>query len=171
MSSGTGHSVDTVNTALRHKAAKTIGLVSLPFSRRLRAVTPLAVRVVVGMVMIAHAGHFTPDEFGVILDQRLGLPLSTFVAWVVTLMLYIGGALFILGLFSRWVAIGFIVHMTLAVALIDVHEGLAPQSGGGMQIALLLLTGSLVILVSGPGPLSLDNVIGWDSGWSDKPSS
>lgn len=160
----TGHNVEPVNTALKRTLADTV---SMPFTRRLRPVTPLVVRLVVGSVMIAHAGHFTPGELGVILDQRLGLPFSTLIAWAITLMLYIGGALFIIGLLSRWVAVPFIVHMSSAVALIDVHEGLAPQSGGGMQIALLLLTGSLVILASGPGPFSLDNIIGWDNGWSD----
>lgn len=118
--------------------------------------------------MIAHAGHFTPDEFGAILAGRLGLPLSVPIAWAVTLMLYAGGALFMVGLLSRWIAVPFIVHMSLAVALIDIHEGFAPQSGGGMQIALLLAVGSLVILVCGPGPLSMDRVIGWDNGLSDE---
>ena len=82
-------------------------------------------------------------------------------------MLYVGGALFIAGLLSRLVAIPFMIHMTLATLLIDIHEGLAPTSGGGMQISLLLLVGSLVIYVRGPGPLSLDNAFGWDNGWND----
>ena len=139
---------------------------SVPLAGRLAPITPLAVRVVVGAVMIAHAGHFTPAEFGTILNQRLGLPFSHVIAWAVTVMLYLGGTLFIVGLLSRLVAIPFMIHLTSATLLIDIHEGLAPASGGGMQVALLLLVGSLVIYVHGPGPWALDNAFGWDNGWN-----
>ena len=54
---------------------------SLPLTGLLEPATPLAVRIVVGAVMIAHAGHFTPAEFGGILNQRLGLPFSDGIAW------------------------------------------------------------------------------------------
>jgi uncharacterized membrane protein YphA (DoxX/SURF4 family) len=56
--------------------------------------------------------------------------------------------------------------MILAALLIDLREGLAPESGGGMQISLLLLVSSLVIFVRGPGRFSCDNLLGWDEGWS-----
>jgi uncharacterized membrane protein YphA (DoxX/SURF4 family) len=143
-----------------------LALGSAPLASRLAPVTPLLVRIVVGAVMIAHAGHFAPAEFGVILNQRLGLPFSELLAWASTLMLYIGGGMFVLGLASRLVAIPFMLQMTFATLLIDIHEGLAPTSGGGMQIPLLLLVSSLVIYVCGPGPLSLDSVFRLDRGWA-----
>jgi uncharacterized membrane protein YphA (DoxX/SURF4 family) len=39
-----------------------------------------------------------------------------------------------------------------------------------MQIPLLLVAALLVVLVTGPGPLSLDRLIGWESGWHSRPS-
>lgn len=89
----------------------------------LRPVTPLIVRVVAGVVMIAHATHFTPAEFGAILGRRVGLPFPDALAWTGTVLLYAGGA-------------------------------------------LLLIAALLVVFVTGPGPVSLDRLIGWDNGWS-----
>lgn len=144
------------------RAAAVVGSVTAS----LRPVTPLVVRVVAGVVMIAHATHFTPAEFGAILDRRVGLPFPGALAWTGTVLLYAGGALLIVGLLSRLVTVPVIAHMTLAIALVDVHEGLAPRSGGGMQVALLLIAALLVVFVTGPGPVSLDRLIGWDNGWS-----
>jgi uncharacterized membrane protein YphA (DoxX/SURF4 family) len=128
------------------------------------------VRVVAGVVLIAHATHFTPAQFGGILRQRVGLPFAEVFAWGGIALLYVGGTLLAVGLLSRLVAVPLTAHMGLAIALIDIHEGLAPRSGGGMQIALLLIAALLVVFVTGPGPVSLDRLIGWDNGWTRAPS-
>ncbi|MGW4487828.1 DoxX family protein [Amycolatopsis sp. NPDC004368] len=140
-------------------------LVSLPPSRYLRPVVPLFVRLVAGTVMIGHGTHFTPAAFGEVVRQHFGLPLSGLIGWAVTLLMFIGGGLVILGLFTRIVAVPSIVHLTLGALLIDSAEGFAPREGGGMQIPLMLVAALLVLLATGPGRLSLDNAFGWDNGW------
>lgn len=87
------------------------------------------------------------------------------MAWTGTVLLYVGGTLLILGFLARLIVLPLIVHMILAIALVDRYEGLAPRSGGGMQIALLVIAALLVVLTTGPGPLSLDFLLGWDNGW------
>jgi uncharacterized membrane protein YphA (DoxX/SURF4 family) len=143
----------------------------LPPVQRLAPVAPLVVRVVVGLTMIAHGFHYGPVEFGLVAEQAFGVPFPMLIGWAVTLLLFGGGSLFVIGMLSRLVAIPSIVHLTLAAALWDVREGFAPVEGGGMQIPLLLIAGFLVVLLAGPGPVSLDSVLGWDNGWEQRPQA
>ncbi len=145
--------------------------VSLPPVQRLAPVAPLVVRVVVGLTMIAHGFHYDPVEFGRLAQQVFGVPFPMLIGWAVTLLLFGGGSLFVLGMLSRLVAILSIVHLTLAAALWDVREGFAPVEGGGMQIPILLIAGFVVVLFAGPGPVSLDSLLGWDNGWEQRPQA
>ncbi|MFD7599727.1 DoxX family protein [Streptomyces mirabilis] len=141
-------------------------LVSVPPVQRLTPVAPLIIRLVVGSVLIAHGFHFSPAEFGGFAAQEFGLPFPGLIGWGVTLLLFVGGGLLVVGLLSRLIAIAASVHMMLGIFLWDIKEGFAPQAGGGVQIPLLLLAGLLLVLLSGPGPFSIDKLLGWDDGWS-----
>lgn len=141
-------------------------LVSVPPVQRLAPVAPLIVRLVVGSVLIAHGFHFSPAEFGGLAAQEFGLPLPGLVGWAVTLLLFGGGSLLVVGLLSRLTAVAASLHMVLAIFLWDINEGFAPVTGGGAQIPLLVIAGLLTVLLSGPGPFSIDNLLGWDNGWS-----
>jgi uncharacterized membrane protein YphA (DoxX/SURF4 family) len=142
-------------------------LVSLPAVQRLAPLTPALVRLAVGSVLIGHGFHFTPTEFGGLL-KGAGVPFPMLFSWLVTLLLFGGGGLLIVGLLSRLVAIPALVHLTLAIFMVEVGEGFTPKSGGGVQIPLLLIAGLLVVLLTGPGPVSLDAAIGWDNGWEHR---
>lgn len=145
--------------------------VSLPPLQRLAPLAPLVVRVVVGLIMIAHGFHYGPVEFGLLAQQVFGVPFPMLIGWAVTLLLFGGGSLFVFGMLSRLVAIPSIVHLTLAAALWDVREGFAPVEGGGMQIPILLIAGFVVVLFAGPGPVSVDSALGWDNGWEQRPQA
>ncbi|MBA2946842.1 DoxX family protein [Streptomyces himalayensis] len=138
----------------------------VPPVQGLAPVAPLIVRLVTGSVLIAHGTHFSPAEFGALSQAEFGLPFPTFIGWFVTILLYGGGSLMILGLVSRQVAIAASIHMLIAIFLWDRKEGFAPVTGAGVQIPLMLLAGLLVILLSGPGPYSVDKLLGLDDGWS-----
>ncbi len=139
--------------------------VSLPPLQPLAPLAPLVVRVVVGLIMIAHGFHFGPTGFGLLVQQEFGLPFPMLIGWAVTLDLVGGGALFVIGGLSRLVAIPSIVHLTLAIFLWDIRDGFAPLDGGGVQLPLLLIAGFLLVLLAGPGPVSVDSLLGWDNGW------
>jgi putative oxidoreductase len=132
---------------------------------RLAGFAPLVARVIVGMIMVAHGWQkltqFGPANFGQSLAER-GVPLPVFMGYVVTCAELIGGILLIVGLLSRLAALVLTIDLIVALLLVKVDVGLiAPQgSGAGAELDLALIAGFLVVLLAGPGRLSLDHALG-----------
>jgi putative oxidoreductase len=94
-----------------------------------------------------YAGMF-PDPLGIGVKPGLGL---------VTFAEVVGAALLVLGLLTRFGALTLAIDM--AVAFFMVHKmavGNAPHSG---ELALVYLAGFVVLLIAGPGKLSMDKVL------------
>ena len=139
---------------------------SLAPMARLASLAPLAVRVIVGIIMVAHGLQKLtggPANFGQGLSG-MGVPLPVLMAYVVTFVELIGGILLIIGLLSRLAALLLTTDLAVAILLVKVNTGLiAPQgSGAGAELDLALIAGLLVILFAGPGKLSLDYALGLD---------
>jgi putative oxidoreductase len=84
------------------------------------------------------------------------------MGYVVTCAELIGGILLIVGLLSRLAALVLTIDLIVALLLVKVDVGLiAPQgSGAGAELDLALIAGFLVVLLAGPGRLSLDHALG-----------
>lgn len=138
----------------------------------LAGLAPLIVRIIVGIIMAVHgfqklAGG--PANFGAFLGQ-LGVPAPTLMAFVVTFVELGGGILLILGLFSRLAALLLTINLTVAILLVKLSIGLiapADQPGVGYELDLALIAGFLTILFAGPGPVSIDRILGLDSKTSE----
>jgi putative oxidoreductase len=133
---------------------------------RLAGIAPLAVRIMVGIIMFAHGLQKLqggPANFGGLLSQ-LGVPAPELMAYVVTFVELVGGALLIVGLLSRLSALLLTIDLVVAILLVKLNIGLiAPQgSGAGAELDLALIAGFLVILLAGPGRFSLDYALGID---------
>jgi putative oxidoreductase len=104
-----------------------------------------------------------PANFGGLLSQ-LGVPALELMAYVVTFVELVGGALLIVGLLSRLSALLLTIDFVVAILLVKLNVGLiAPQgSGAGAELDLALIAGFLVILLAGPGRFSLDYALGID---------
>src|SRR5918997_2670391 len=129
---------------------------------------PLVVRVLVGVIMAAHGWQKLqggPSGFGQAL-AGLGVPLPELMAYVVTFVELVGGVLLIVGLLSRLAALLLTINLVVAILLVKVNIGLiaAPQQGAGAELDLALIAGFLVILLMGPGSVSLDRVLGFEKG-------
>lgn len=143
---------------------------------RLAGLAPLVVRVIVGVIMAAHglqklAGG--PGNFGGFLAQ-MGVPAPTPMGYVVTFVELVGGILLILGLFSRLAALLLTIDLVVAILLVKVNIGLiapADQPGTGAELDLALIAGFLVVLLAGPGRLSLDYILGIERAPEDRASS
>ncbi len=134
---------------------------------RLAGFAPLVVRVLVGIIMAAHGLQKLqggPENFGQGL-ANLGVPLPVLMGYVVTFSELIGGILLIVGLLSRLAALILTIELVAAILLVKINVGLiAPQGSGttGAELDLALIAGFLVILLAGPGRLSVDHALGYE---------
>lgn len=135
---------------------------------RLAGLAPLVVRVIAGIIMAAHGlqklTQMGPGNFGSQALAGLGVPLPVFTGYVVTFVELFGGILLIVGLLSRLAALLLTIDLIVAILLVKVNVGfISPQGGGvGAELDLALIAGFLVVLLAGPGKLSLDHVLGLD---------
>jgi putative oxidoreductase len=133
---------------------------------RLAGLAPLVVRVIVGVIMFAHGlqklTQMGPGTFGGQVLAGLGVPLPELMGYVVTFVELVGGILLIVGLFSRIAALVLTIDLVVAILLVKLNVGLiAPQgSGAGAELDLALIAGLLMVLLAGPGKLSVDHTLG-----------
>lgn len=132
---------------------------------------PLPVRLIIGYGFLDHGLAKLakgPDKFVMIVDA-IGVPMPHFMAWSAIWVEVLGGIAMMLGAFVT--VISFPMAVVLLVALFSVHiqfgftsiklmavtaEG--PQFGPpGIEADLLYLAGLASLLLSGPGPLAIDN--------------
>jgi putative oxidoreductase len=87
------------------------------------------------------------------------------MAYVVTFVELVGGVLLIVGLLSRLAAVLLTIDLVVAILLVKVNIGLlspAEGSGVGAELELALIAGFLVVLLAGPGRLSVDQARGYE---------
>jgi putative oxidoreductase len=94
---------------------------------------------------------------------QMGVPAPEFMAWVVTIA-ELGGALVLIGLFTRLAA--FAIFCDMAVAILKVHlpQGFTMHAGSSpmpmgfeWQFALAMI--ALCLVIRGAGPFSVDELI------------
>jgi putative oxidoreductase len=86
------------------------------------------------------------------------------VAWLVVIAEGVGGLLLIIGLLTRYVTLPLIALTIGAILMVKVDVGFIVQNGTGAELDVALLAGLFGLLFIGPGRLSLDAVIGHESG-------
>ena len=115
-------------------------------------------RVVLGVIFAMHA-YYAMFHYGIrgtIAFQRsLGLPVPEIGVWYVILAHGIGGALMILGVFTRWTALANLPIMAGAFFLVHLKQGFFMGRDGGYEYVLLVLACTLAVVLLGPGALAL----------------
>lgn len=95
--------------------------------------------------------------------RELGIPYPEFNAYAAMFTEMIGGALLVLGLFSRVAAIPLIVVMVVALATAH-HEAISNLLSNPQDILsqapFTFLMAALIVLIFGPGRISLDYLMG-----------
>jgi putative oxidoreductase len=92
----------------------------------------------------------------------LSVPFPTFTAYLVTALELGGGILLILGLATRVWALLIGIEMVLTTILVKIDAGLIAEGGAGAELDLLILAGCVVLVLLGPGRVSLDRAFGID---------
>lgn len=130
----------------------------------MEAVGLLIIRIVVGLYFAAHGaqkafgwfGGGGPEGTGAFFEQ-IGLKPGKQMALLAGLGEFIGGILFLLGLFTPLAAILIIVPMLVAIVTVTRKNGLFSDKGG-IEYNVVLIAVALGIALMGPGSVSLDAV-------------
>jgi len=120
----------------------------------LHDIAHFGVRLTVGFIIILHSlGKFEPGFVGFL--DRLGLPPE--MQFPIALAEFVPGILLILGGLSRISASIISIVMLGAIFMAKGAQSLTGQ--GGVELETLLLASSLVIIVIGPGRISISTIL------------
>jgi len=127
-------------------------------------------RILLGGVYLMHAYLslvvFTPAGVASLIGNVVGLPLATFMAWLLILVHGTGGLMLIVGLWTRWAAAANAVIMLVALVKIHLPQGFFMKAiivdaatgkaqVGGYEYVLVLLGATVAQVFLGSGAWSL----------------
>ncbi len=122
---------------------------------RLQPLALLVLRVVLGVIMVAH-GY--PKVFGGLahhVQTVSGLGLPGWLAYCSAAAEFLGGILVIAGLFTRFAALAIFIDLAVAVWKVHWKNGLLGDKGYQFPLALAAIAFALVCFGSGPWALRL----------------
>jgi putative oxidoreductase len=124
---------------------------------RLQPLVLLVMRVVIGVIMIAHGYSkvFGGISHVVGFVSHLGLP--GWLAYPLAATEFLGGMLMIVGLFSRFIAVGMLIDMSVAIWKIHWHNGL--KGPGGVEFPLAVAAIAFALIFFGAGSISIDGAL------------
>jgi putative oxidoreductase len=110
-------------------------------------------RIVVATMFIIHATvriyANTINQFGGFLETK-GLPFGSTIVWLITIFEIVGGLILMLGYFKKWIAIGFIIMLTIGIIIIHIGQGWfnGEFGTGGCEYSVTLIAALIVIASS-----------------------
>lgn len=114
----------------------------------------LGLRLALGSIFLVHGlAKFDPGFLNFV--NKLGFPPEMQIP--LALAETVPGILLIIGVLSRISSVLLVIVMTGAIFLVKQAANLV--GNGGFEIDLILLASSLVVIVAGPGRISLSNLI------------
>ena len=117
---------------------------------RLQPFAQLAMRLTLGAVLIAHGYHKVFGGFHHHMDVVGSLGLPRWMAYLSTGTEFFGGMGIVLGLFTRFFSLAFVIEM--AVAIWKVHFKNGFTGPGGYEFPLAAATIAFALLCFGGGP-------------------
>ena len=90
---------------------------------------------------------------------KLGIEPSHLWAWVVSITEFVGGVCLFFGFLTRFWAAGLVIDMAVAVVKVHLANGFFVGKNG-VELPLTFGVIALVILLTGPGSMSMDRAIG-----------
>jgi putative oxidoreductase len=166
----------TTFSPYRRKVTNMIGTFRLALRRRLQTAAiwaPLPLRLIVGYGFMEH-GYAKlargPEAFATIL-QAMGVPSPHFMAWCTILTELIGGFAVLLGAFVTLASAPMVCVLLVAtfktqlpygfssVKLLAVTASGAQFGQPGYEVNLLYIACLAALVLGGPGPFALDNLI------------
>jgi uncharacterized membrane protein YphA (DoxX/SURF4 family) len=117
----------------------------------------LVLRVTVGAVFLAHGiQKFQGGVDGVAgFFDKVGIPMASLMAWVVTVVETLGGALLILGLATQLSAALLAFVMIVAVVMVKAGKGFI----SGYELDVALFASCVALMLQGAGKYSIDSKV------------
>ena len=141
--------------------------------QRLEGLERLAVlilRLFLGFAFMMHGSQKVLGAFGgpgiagvAGMLTKLGLEPAQILAWVLSVTEFVGGICLVLGFLTRFWAAGLVIDMGVAIANVHMPNGFF-ASKNGFELPLAFGVMALVILLTGPGSLSVDRATGIEKG-------
>ena len=136
----------------------------------LQRLAVLVLRLFVGFAFMMHGSQKLLGAFGgsgvagfAGMLTKLGVEPANILAWVVSITEFVGGVCIFFGFLTRFWAAGLVIDMAVAVAKVNLPNGFFAAKGG-MELPLSFGVMALVILLTGPGSLSVDRATGIEKG-------
>lgn len=120
------------------------------FLNRLQPFALLVMRLVLGAILIAHGHHKVFGGFHHHMDMVGSLGLPRWMAYLSTGTEFFGGIGIVLGLFTRFFSLAFVIEMGVAIWKIHFKNGL--MGNGGYEFPMAVATIALALLCFGGGP-------------------
>ena len=126
----------------------------------------LILRLFLGVVFVMHGSQKLLGAFGgsgitgfAGVLAKYGIEPHVLWAWVVAITEFVGGICILFGFLTRFWAAGLVIDMTVAVVKVHLVNGFF-WTKGGFEFVLTLGVIALVLLMTGPGAMSMDRAIG-----------
>ena len=136
----------------------------------LQRLAVLVLRLFVGFAFMMHGSQKLLGAFGgsgvagfAGMLTKIGVEPANILAWVVSITEFVGGVCVFFGFLTRFWAAGLVIDMAVAVAKVNLPNGFFAAKGG-MELPLSFGVMALVILLTGPGSLSVDRATGIEKG-------
>jgi putative oxidoreductase len=136
----------------------------------LQRLAVLVLRLFVGFAFMMHGSQKLLGAFGgsgvagfAGMLTKLGVEPANILAWVVSITEFVGGVCVFFGFLTRFWAAGLVIDMGVAIAKVNLPNGFFAAKGG-MELPLSFGVMALVILLTGPGSLSVDRATGIEKG-------
>jgi putative oxidoreductase len=142
----------------------------LRFLDRLQPLALLALRLVLGAVMIDHGyGKVFHGNLGPFVQHIGSMGLPSWLGYLSAFTEFFGGILLIAGFLTRCVSLAVMIDMTVAIWKVHWKNGMFGK--GGYELVLTLATIAFALILFGAGPIAIDAIRrgGGRSGGSAKP--
>jgi putative oxidoreductase len=133
------------------------------FLNRLQPLALLAMRLVLGAIMIAHGYHKVWGGFHHHMDMVGSLGIPRWMAYLSAGTEFFGGIAIVLGLFTRFFSLAFAIEMAVAIWKVHFKNGLTGSGGYEFPLALTAIALGLVCFGGGPWGLNFGRATGGSS--------
>ena len=126
----------------------------MKFLDRLHPLAILVLRLVLGIIMIAHGWQKLSGGLGKFMGFLANIGVPGWMAYLVVAAEFGGGILVLVGLLTRLGALSICIDMVVAITKVHWKNGLKGPGGYEFPLACGIIAFALIFL--GAGPISLD---------------